>query len=218
MTEEQLQGIASNLRRPQGEFGKDVGLKMNDGNRYINQYTIEALNPSPGDRILEIGMGNGYFVKDIISNAPDVSYTGADFSHTMVEEAERINATHIRNGNTRFILTDGESLPFENGTFNKLFTVNTLYFWEDTAKTLAEFKRVLIKGGLLIIAIRPKSNMINLPFVKYGFNTFTREEVENMLSINGFMVTAHIERTEPAQQINGWTTPMETLIVKAVST
>jgi hypothetical protein len=77
---------------------------------------------------------------------------------------------------------------------------------------------VLIKGGLLIIAIRPKSNMINLPFVKYGFNTFTREEVENMLSINGFMVTAHIERTEPAQQINGWTTPMETLIVKAVST
>lgn len=214
MSDEQLQAIASNLRKPQGEMGKQVGEKMNEGNRHINQYTIEALHPGAGDRILELGMGNGYFVKDIISKVDDVVYTGCDFSQTMIDESERINASLVRQGKARFILTEGNQLPFESH-FNKIFTVNTLYFWGDPAITLAEFSRVLKPKGLLVISIRPKSTMQYLPFVKYGFTMYTREDIVQLLSENGFTVSGYIERTEPPQEINGQQIKMETLIVKA---
>ncbi len=217
MTEEKLQQLASNLRKPDGEFGKEVGQRMNENNRYINQYTIEALNPKPGDNILEVGPGNGHFVKEIVGSAGEIAYTGIDFSATMIEEANRINSSLIRKGNVRFILTAAEQLPFHDLTFNKIFTVNTIYFWKDPVITLAEFKRVLKKQGELIISVRPRSTMEHLPFVKYGFSIFDKAEISDLLTTNGFAVTGSVERTEPPQTINGNEVKLETLIVKAKS-
>ncbi|MBK7811139.1 MAG: hypothetical protein IPI50_07870 [Saprospiraceae bacterium] len=63
MDEQTLKEIAKQLRQPSGEFATQVGQKMNEGNLHINLNTIEALNLQKGDHILEIGMGNGFFVK-----------------------------------------------------------------------------------------------------------------------------------------------------------
>lgn len=65
MTEEQLKNIALQLRKPEGDWGIEMGEKMNVGNKFINLHTIDVLNPKANDVILEIGMGNGFFVKDI---------------------------------------------------------------------------------------------------------------------------------------------------------
>lgn len=215
MSDEQLQAIAANLRKPAGEMGKQVGEKMNEGNKYINESSIEALHPDAGDRILEVGMGNGYFVKDIVSKANDITYTGCDFSPMMIKESERINASLIRERKASFILTEANHLPFENNSFDKILTVNTMYFWDDPSTTLAEFSRVLKPKGLLVVGIRPKSTMQYLPFVKYGFTMYTREDAVQLLSENGFTVTGYIERIEPPQKMNGQDVNMQTLIIKA---
>ncbi|MHB1278948.1 MAG: class I SAM-dependent methyltransferase [Bacteroidia bacterium] len=215
MTEEQYQGLAAQLRQPQGEFGLQVGNNMNIGNVHINKKTIELLELVPNDQVLEIGMGNGFFIKDLFSIEPYIHYTGLDFSPLMVEEATRINQDFIREGKVRFHLAPAGSMPFEDASFTKIFTINTLYFWDDPEQIVAELRRVLKKDGELFLSIRPKEVMQHYPFVKYGFAMYSREEVEALLEANGFQVIAAIESDEPEQQIGEIKVQVKSLVIQA---
>jgi ubiquinone/menaquinone biosynthesis C-methylase UbiE len=215
MEEEKLKEFAKQLRKPEGDFGLEVGEKMNKGNVYINQYTIEALSVSAGDNILELGMGNGFFVKDILNTDPSVQYTGYDFSQDMVKESIRRNQNFVTENRAQFILGDAQSMPFEKEVFNKAFTINTIYFWENREKVLSEFRRVLKPEGKLLIAVRPKRNMEQMPFTKYGFTMFSKEDLAALLADNGFNVTSVIEKTEPEQELGGKKLVAETLIIGA---
>ena len=75
-----FEAIASQLRKPHGDQGAEVGKMMNKGNRLMNLAAIEQLNVEPKDNILEIGMGNGIFVRDILEKDSSILYTGCDFS------------------------------------------------------------------------------------------------------------------------------------------
>lgn len=200
--------IAEQLRKPVGDLGKQVGAKMNEGNLYINQYTIAALQIKSHQNILEIGMGNGFFVKDILSAAPSVKYTGCDFSETMVAEARSLNTRFIQKRRAEFIVAASDELPLFDALFDTVFTVNTLYFWHHPQKELAEIYRVLKPGGKVFIAIRPASVMQALPFVQYGFRLYEKQDVEALLLCNGFGRIHIIEKPEPLAK-------METLIVRA---
>jgi ubiquinone/menaquinone biosynthesis C-methylase UbiE len=213
MQEEQLKAVAQQLRRPEGEAGKQMGEIMNKTNEHINRYAIEQLRVAPGDTIMEIGMGNGFFVKEIVNAAPEVSYTGCDFSELMVEESLARNQLFVDSGQASFHLSTADQLPFKEASFDKIFTVNTLYFWEDTAKTLAEIRRVLKPGGTFLIAIRPKESMQRYPFVKWGFRMYSPEDVVALLEKGGFTVKEVFEKEEPAQLIDDQSITVETLIV-----
>ncbi len=216
MDETALQNIAQQLRKPHGEFARRVGEIMNAGNGYINRYAIEALQALPGDQVLEIGMGNGFFVRELLVAYPGAQYTGADFSEAMVEEANQRNAELLQKGQAAFRLASAEQLPFAAETFHTVFTVNTAYFWENPALVLAEIHRVLKPAGQLFVAIRPKSVMQHYPFVQYGFQMYSSQELSAMLTGNGFTVTSMLEKPEPDQEINGQLMVVETLIVGAV--
>jgi len=215
MDEETLKSIAEQLRKPVGEYALKVGEKMNEGNLHINLYTIEALKLAPNNNILEIGMGNGFFVKDILSANEFIRYTGCDFSEVMVDEASKINEEYVKAGTAKFYLANAEQLPFNDEEFDKVFTVNTIYFWTDPSLVLSEIKRVLKPKGQVIISIRPKAVMQYYPFVKYGFEMFNKEELTDLLRQNDFNITDIIEREEPEQEIAGEKMSVETLIVCA---
>lgn len=215
MDEETLKAIAGQLRQPTGEYAIQVGEKMNEGNLHINLNTIEALNLTTGDNILEIGMGNGFFVKNILSTDNSIKYTGCDFSEIMVGEARKQNENFIANGQAEFHLTDANELPFEKETFDKVFTINTIYFWDNPQKVLAEIWRVLKPKGQVIISVRPKSIMVHYPFVKYGFKTFSNGDLSELISKNNFKVVDVIEKEEPDVEINGELTKTATLIITA---
>ncbi len=215
MDEETLKAIAQQLRKPEGEFGNKVGEKMNEGNLTINQYTIDELRIQPQDTILEIGMGNGFFVKDILAVDSSVRYIGCDFSEEMVADACQRNEPFIANGQALFYTAAAENLPLMDGSIDKIFTVNTLYFWENPAQILAECRRILKPGGQLLIAIRPKSVMVTYPFAKYGFTMYSKEEVNQLLLANQFVIVRNIEKKEPSSLSFGELLEMETLIVCA---
>jgi len=215
MDEQQLKEMASQLRKPEGETGIKTGEWMNTGNLQIHKDTLAVLNAGKEETILEIGMGNGYFVTEILRDNPHVNYTGCDFSEIMVKEAEKINSDWIKNEQARFIYTDGKSLPLQSESFDKVFTLNTIYFWEDEKSILAELKRVLKPGGTLIIALRPKHQMQHYPFTRYGFKLFSKEDVTHLLSQNGFIISDARENLEPDFDLNGQILKMENVIVSA---
>lgn len=215
MNEEQLKGIAAQLRQPHGEDGKMTGERMNQGNARMNRDTLSALNARADDNILEIGMGNGFFVKEILEKDSSIHYTGVDFSELMVVEAEQMNDVYVKEGRAVFVHADVASLPLDNDLYTKIFTVNTIYFWEDPAKNLAQIKRVMRTDGRLYIGFRPRHQMEQYPFTKYGFNLFSQEEVTKLLIDNGFEVVNVKLNKEPDFDFNGQTIVLENIVVEA---
>jgi ubiquinone/menaquinone biosynthesis C-methylase UbiE len=205
--------LAAQLRQPEGELGIKVGENMNKGNRLMNLETIRLLEISDNDNILEIGMGNGFFVMDIVRAASNVSYTGCDFSETMIKEANDLNHTII---NAKFILTHAGKLPFDDKVFDKVFTVNTIYFWEDAQQILNEVQRVLKPGGIFIVTLRPKHVMVQLPVVKHGFTTYTNEEAINLLAENNFELVSASESEDIDIKLEDKFIKNAFLIIKAI--
>lgn len=215
MNEVNFKEVAAQLRQPNGEYAIQVAEKMNDGNLLINRNTIEALDIQDGEQLLEIGMSNGFFVKDILSAASNLKYTGCDHSAEMVAEARKNNRQFIKSGQASFHHTGADELPFPENSIDKVFTINTIYFWEDQQKVLSEIHKILKPSGKVYIALRPKRLMKDFPFTKYGFNMFSGEDIRQLLSTHHFHVTDMIEKQEPDRDINGELVAVATLIVIA---
>ncbi|HRG84574.1 MAG TPA: class I SAM-dependent methyltransferase [Chitinophagales bacterium] len=215
MSEEIFKVSAEQLRQPHGDLAIQVGEKMNEINVHIHRYTFEALNISANDSILEIGMGNGNFVKDLFKIHPDINYVGCDFSEKMVEESTKNNAQLIAAGKVAFHFANAAKLPLHDAAVNKIFTINTLYFWENPAEVLSELHRILQPKGQLTITIRPKEIMQHYAFVKYGFTLYAKEDLVDLLNNNHFSVINIVEKNEPNMEVNGEKMPTATLLVTA---
>src|SRR5258705_1216602 len=117
--------IARQLRKPHGALGKETGAMMNKGNKLMNLAAIEQLEINTNDNILEIGMGNGFFVKHVLANDKTIQYAGCDFSELMVEESINYNRNFVKNRQASFTRADASDLPYKNEYFDKVFSVNT---------------------------------------------------------------------------------------------
>lgn len=153
MNPEELEFLAAQLRCPSGEHGLEVALKMNEGNRLINSVVLQALAPLSGT-VLEIGMGNGYLVPEILNCGPDIRYIGCDISPDMVSASNSMNAQFVSTGRARFHLVEQGTTPPQT-VADKVFTVNTIYFWDDDRQFLQNVKHVLAPAGTFVIGLRP---------------------------------------------------------------
>ncbi len=198
-----LKEVAAQLRKPTGEFGSEVASAMNESNKAMNLATISALQIEDGNHILEVGMGNGFFVSHILTQAEDLNYTGVDYSEDMVRSASSINKEHIELGHAAFFTSGARKLPVSNQSIDRLFTVNTIYFWENRSAILDEFKRVLNPNGLLAIAIRPQRCMKEYPSTQFNFEYYSPEQVCTLLTTHGFIITQVIEEMEPETEVLG---------------
>jgi ubiquinone/menaquinone biosynthesis C-methylase UbiE len=71
----------------------------------------------------------------------------------MVRAASRRNAQTIKAGQVALRLGDLTTLSFADNQFDKIFSIQTLYFWPDPPRALAEIFRVLKPGGVLIVTL-----------------------------------------------------------------
>jgi len=203
MSDLSMQEIAKHLRKPSGKNGKEVAKQMNKGNQHLCLNSYKLLKPKPNSLILEIGMGNGFFTKDLMGLNHNLEYIGLDFSQTMVDEAIRLNQKLIDSGKVSFIKGSIENLPFKDNSIDYITTTNTIYFWPDLSKNARELYRVLNPNGKILIAYRPKKVLDNLEVSNYGFNKYTKNEVESLLAEVGFKNISSKEISEPDFHIQG---------------
>lgn len=181
-----LEVRAAQLRKPDGELGLKIAELMNDGNAIMCRYTYKSLELAPEDHILEIGMGNGSFVPELLDSCDGIRYTGLDYSKLMVTEATRLNKKAVELGQVNFVHGNVGKLPFLAQSFHKVCTSNTIYFWEDAQETMNGLYRVLKEEGQLVVAIRPKEVMDALPVTQYNFNIYTEARIEELMRASGF--------------------------------
>ncbi|MCL4799843.1 MAG: methyltransferase domain-containing protein [Burkholderiales bacterium] len=142
---------ARQLANPEGRVGLEVAEWLNGNNRDGNARTLAMLGVQAGDRVLEIGFGNGRAAPDIVAQAEDVRYAGIDISPTMVAEAARFNAALLAAGRASFHLAAAERMPFEDAAFDRVFSTGVIHFWREALVPLGEIRRVLRPGGLAVL-------------------------------------------------------------------
>ncbi|MDB5272748.1 MAG: SAM-dependent methyltransferase [Chitinophagaceae bacterium] len=203
MDEKSLQQLAQQLRKPDGDLGKKVGENMNASNALMNTLTIEELHLQNNDCILEIGMGNGFFISTILALDPSVSYYGCDYSELMITEATALNKKLVDTGQVQFVLSSADHLPFESHSFDKIFTINTIYFWSNPSEELTEIHRVLKPNGKFLLTVRSKYTMENIPVTQFGFKLYSKELLMDLLNTTGFEVINVLEKEEPEMEFSG---------------
>lgn len=201
MDQEKLKILAQNLAHPEGEKGIEIGEMMNATNIGMTLESIKAMLIEDNEHILEIGHANAGHVKSILNRAQNIRYTGIDISGTMHNEAKRMN--ELFRDQTDFVLYDGEKLPFEDKTFDKIFTVNTVYFWKQPVDYLNEIYRVLKKTGTFVLTFGQRDFMEKLPFTKFDFTLYNTDEMEETVSKSYFNRMTVSEREEEVKSKTG---------------
>jgi len=129
---------------------------MAEGNVYDARWTVSLLDIQPEHHVLEIGFGPGVSTHYAAEKATKGFVAGIDHSETMVQAARQRNIETIQAGRMDLKQGDVASLPYLDETFDRAFSIHSIYFWAKPIECLRELRRVLKPGGLLAITIQPK--------------------------------------------------------------
>ncbi len=114
----------------------------------------------PGDRVLDVGSGTGYFTR-IMAEAvgPNGAAVGVDPSASGVERSRR--ATRL--SNCTFVEGVAEALDFTDGPFDVVVTSLMMHHLPEDLRSqaIAEMLRVLRPGGRVLVAdFRPPTSRV----------------------------------------------------------
>jgi ubiquinone/menaquinone biosynthesis C-methylase UbiE len=111
----------------------------------------EALEPTPGERILEIGPGTGYYSLDVArAIEPDGALEIFDIQQEMLDHTMK-RARDAGLANVSATQGDATALPFADDTFDAAFLVTVLGEIPDQDRALGELARVLKPTGRLVV-------------------------------------------------------------------
>lgn len=190
--------ISAQLRKPSGTNATAMGERMTRSNANVIAACIELLQIAADDNVLEIGPGSGAHISSVVSAADNVRYVGIDWSAAMVADARKNNQSLIEQGVVTCCEGNAIATQFNASYFDKVFSVNTIYFWENPQQQLGEISRILRPDGIFCLAFGDRGFMQALPFTK-NFTLYSESEATGLLESCGFTVLQRRQHTEVSQ-------------------
>lgn len=179
--------LRSQFGKPSGLLGAlFMGPILNLSNAHLVSTAVDLLDPQPHDTILDIGFGGGRSLLALAAKAPGAAIVGVDYSREMVDKAARL--IHDKHLEARVSVKWGDvaELPFRAGTFHKVLTVNSLYYWPDLPAGLREVKRVMKRAGRLAAGFRSAASLGPLTRGWQGFSLYEPREFADIMRQAGF--------------------------------
>jgi len=110
---------------------------------------LRAVNPQPGERVLDIGSGPGFLALSIAEKTGSTGVVrGIDVSKPMIELARDYCADQPW---TDFSQADATNLPFPDNSFDAAVSTQVLEYVRDVDRALAEMYRVVRPAGRVVI-------------------------------------------------------------------
>ncbi len=140
MQKKSLKHIENNLEQSLATVG-DMALKRRARN------IVLSLELKDGDRVLEIGCGNGYYLSLLNRMGKKISLTGIDRDKLALEDAKKF----INNDKVGLNFADATRLPFPANYFDKVVMSEVIEHVQDEQKCLKEAFRVLRPSGVMAL-------------------------------------------------------------------
>ena len=180
--------FSKQAREPTGIFGRFIMSRVFEkGNAELNALIYETLYIRGNDHLLEIGFGTGTLINKIATLLDDGLVEGIDFSKSMVAIAQKKNRKHINNRKVKIHLGDFDEVLFDDSYFDKILSVNTIYFWKNPDTTISKICRILKPGGKLFIGFHDKSEMEKMSHNMDVFQYYSIQDLTELISIHGSM-------------------------------
>ena len=114
--------------------------------RSVARDMIAHFGLKPGMRVLDIGCGKGFLVKDMMLECPGLEAFGLDISHYALMNCEKevIGRLH---------LGTAESLPFPDASFDCVISLNTIHNLERTGVVVAMREIQRLSGGRAFVQV-----------------------------------------------------------------
>jgi ubiquinone/menaquinone biosynthesis C-methylase UbiE len=163
------------------------GDEMEDHHSDITDQTLALMDLQPTDRVLDLGCGTGWASRRMARVATAGEIVGLDVADEMLRRAEQASREFK---NIRYVWGSAESVPAKEGTFSKVLSVESFYYYADQGKALDELRRVIAPGGKLFILINLyKDNHYSLRWVselKVPVQALSEAEYVALLEKHGF--------------------------------
>ena len=151
--------------------------------RVVSEAMIQHYGLKPGDKILDVGCGKAFLLYEFTQVLPGLDVKGIDISKYAIEHAKEEVKPFLQ-------ITDAKELPFEDNSFDFVFSLNTLHnlYCYDLEKALKEIERVGKKNKYIVVeSYRNEQEKVNLMcWVLTGECFFTPKEWEWWFIKTGF--------------------------------
>ena len=178
-------GVARQLGRPSGGFGRLLARGLNRFNRDINAAAVEALEVDGSHHAVDLGFGGGVGLRGLL-DAPARHVTGIEHAPDMLAAAAKRFSRELESGRLALLEGSAAAIPLADAEVDRLLTVHTLYFWPDAEAGMAELHRVMAEGGRVCVAIQPREAMEDDPLHEHGFTLYSAADLRRLLEGAGF--------------------------------
>ncbi|MHB8533837.1 MAG: class I SAM-dependent methyltransferase [Sulfuricaulis sp.] len=148
-------------------YGKDDFLRQAEIRYQLEPYILEftGFEQYRGKKVLEIGVGLGADHQKFAEAGAVL--TGVDLTQRAIDHTRRRFQVFSLNSELR--TADAENLPFEDETFDLVYSWGVLHHSPDTPKTLDEVFRVLKPGGKAKIMVYYKYSFVGfMLWIRYA--------------------------------------------------
>lgn len=115
---------------------------------------LSMLRLGSSDYLLEVGCGGGAFLSEALRS--NCKAAAVDHSHEMVKLASEVNRDAIMRGRLIIHEAEADRLPYSDAIFSCAVMTGVFGFLPDPVAALSEIRRVLAKGGRLVVYTIPK--------------------------------------------------------------
>ena len=191
-----LKSLFTNCAHPKGRMGRAMLKFMNLCHAPLTNWGISLVDIQDGWIMLDIGCGGGATLQRLLKRSQGGKVYGIDISEESVAKAIKVNADVI---DKQVFVQQGsaEKLPYEDGKFDLVTAVETVYFWPNLTNCLQEVRRVLKPKGHFAIMIEVVDTDSKWTNVVEGMTAYTPEQLKQFLDDAGFTQT-EIHRKKPS--------------------
>ena len=191
-----LKSFFSQCARPEGALGRVMLSFMNYTHAPLTNWGLKLVDVQDGWTMLDVGCGGGFTIRRLLKRSKDAQVYGIDISEESVAKAKKVNAD-VLDKQVFVTLGSAEKLPYEDGKFDLVTAVETVYFWPHLSNCLKEVHRVLKPDGKFAIMVEVVDGDSMWTNVVEGMTAYSPEDLKKQLDDAGFIQT-EVHRMKPS--------------------
>lgn len=160
-------------------------MLLNRANRQSNNAVYESLEIEKGDCVLEVGFGGAELLLKIAQHSQCSELCGVEKSGHMVRRAQSLVQRKKLTSTVKLSVGCIETLPYLNNRFDRVCSVNTVYFWSDLDHCAAELARVTADTGKVVLGYGSGEKLAQSGYTENGFRFYPPAIIDQVMANAG---------------------------------